>query len=57
MNPASTTETYAAIGLGDQATSNGLRFRINPENRVTLILVGNPTTGRVLGRLCQKLCP
>ncbi len=57
MHPASTTETYAAIGLGDQATSNGLRFRINPENRVTVILVGNPTTGRVLGRLCQKLCP
>ena len=31
---------HDAFGLGDQATSNGLRFRINPENRVSLTLVG-----------------
>jgi len=31
---------HDAFGLGDQATSNGLQFRINPENRVTLTLVG-----------------
>jgi glucose-6-phosphate 1-dehydrogenase len=31
---------HDAFGLGDQATANGLRFRINPENRVGLTLVG-----------------
>jgi glucose-6-phosphate 1-dehydrogenase len=31
---------HDAFGLGDQAAANGLRFRINPENRVSLTLVG-----------------
>jgi glucose-6-phosphate 1-dehydrogenase len=31
---------YDAFGLGDNATANTLRFRINPENRVSLSLVG-----------------
>jgi glucose-6-phosphate 1-dehydrogenase len=31
---------HDAFGLGDQATANALRFRINPENRASLTLVG-----------------
>jgi glucose-6-phosphate 1-dehydrogenase len=31
---------HDAFGLGDRATANGLRFRVYPENRATLILVG-----------------
>ncbi|MBV9447691.1 MAG: glucose-6-phosphate dehydrogenase [Streptosporangiaceae bacterium] len=31
---------HDAFGLGDQATGNSLRFRINPENRVSLLLAG-----------------
>jgi glucose-6-phosphate 1-dehydrogenase len=31
---------HDAFGLGDQAAANSLRFRINPENRVTLTLAG-----------------
>jgi glucose-6-phosphate 1-dehydrogenase len=31
---------HDAFGLASQASANGLRFRINPENRVTLTLVG-----------------
>jgi glucose-6-phosphate 1-dehydrogenase len=31
---------YDAFGLGDQAPANLLRFRINPDDRVTLSLVG-----------------
>ena len=31
---------HDAFGLGDNATTNTLRFRINPENRVTLSVIG-----------------
>lgn len=31
---------HDAFGLGDQVTANGLRFRINPEDRVSLTLIG-----------------
>ena len=31
---------HDAFGLGDNAPANTLRFRINPENRVTLSLIG-----------------
>jgi glucose-6-phosphate 1-dehydrogenase len=31
---------HDAFGLGNQSFTNGLRFRINPENRVTLTLAG-----------------
>jgi glucose-6-phosphate 1-dehydrogenase len=31
---------HDAFGIGDQAAANGLLFRIHPENRVTLTLVG-----------------
>jgi glucose-6-phosphate 1-dehydrogenase len=31
---------YDVFGLGSSGAANGLRFRINPENRVTLTLVG-----------------
>ncbi len=31
---------HDAFGLGDQAAANGLRFRIHPQNRATLTLVG-----------------
>ncbi len=31
---------HDAFGIGDQAASNGLRFRINPEDRVMLTLTG-----------------
>jgi glucose-6-phosphate 1-dehydrogenase len=31
---------HDVFGLGEQASANGLRFRINPENRVTMTLVG-----------------
>ncbi len=31
---------HDAFGLGDQAADNGLRFRINPETRASLTLVG-----------------
>jgi len=31
---------HDAFGLGDSAAANTLRFRINPENRVTVTLVG-----------------
>ena len=31
---------HDAFGLGDQALANSLRFRINPEDQISLSLVG-----------------